>query len=283
MKEKFYLSGWEVKLDNSICCENFIATHITDEKTAEEMGIYIELIFENEKLVEAFEYWEGEKRNRPIEEDEIGLKIPKNKLNKNVAFSKSAFGFHQIGGELPTDFQMPDNNCIVPFQYLGYFDNKDKDFDWLPFRLHLVCPIFLNFNKVFLDYSIPNYPKLINRDEIDELETNEDNVNKQTEIVYEQYRFSVADAPPYNCELVSGGIPAWIQYPDVPICPKTNKMMKFLCQLSSGELSVKRTNVVPSQYKHCRTHKELHFWGDGNLYVFFEPSSKVVCFIIQHT
>ena len=287
MKKKIYLSGWEVLLNNDMICENFVATHITDKKTATQLSVYIELIFEEGKLIKAHQYWGEDKEERPIEEEEIGFSIPKYKRNKIVQFVKNEFGINQLGGELPLDFKMPDNNCVVPFQYLGFIDNKDKQFNWLPFKLHLVCPIFLNFDKVFLDYSNPNYPILINREEIEGLETNEDNLNKETEIVYEKLRFNSADDGPYFGQdighIISGGIPCWIQYPDVPVCPKSNKMMKFLCEMGSNEVLVKRSNVVPSKNEYCRSHKFLHFWGDGNLYVFFEPSSKVACFIIQHT
>jgi hypothetical protein len=279
MKKKIYLSGWEVQLNNDISCEHFLATHITYKQTAIELGVFIELIFEEGKLIKAHTYWGDEKQERPIEEDEINFSIPKYKRNKTVDFEENEFGLNHLGGEMPIDF----NNCVVPFQYLGFFDNKDKQFNWLPFKLHLVCPIFLNFDKVFLDYSNPNYPILINREEIEDLETNEDNLDKETEIIYEELRFNSSDTEPYIGEIISGGIPGWIQYPDIPICPKSNKMMKFLCQMSSNEVLVKRSNVVPSKNEYCRSHKFLHFWGDGNLYVFFEPSSKVACFIIQHT
>jgi hypothetical protein len=102
-------------------------------------------------------------------------------------------GLHQLGGEMPNDFLQPENNCIVPFQYLGFINNQDEKFSWLPFAIHVTCPIYLNFDYVFLDYSNPNNPVIINREEIENCGTSyKQDSNQSTEIVFNEMKFSFA-------------------------------------------------------------------------------------------
>ncbi len=61
--------------------------------------------------------------------------------------------------------------CIVPFQYLSFINNEDPIFNCLPFTIHLTCPIFLNIEQVFLDYTNPNLPVLINKEEVESVKT----------------------------------------------------------------------------------------------------------------
>lgn len=177
---------------------------------------------------------------------------------------------------------MPDNKCVVPFQYLGYIDNQDKNFSWLPFKIHLTCPIYLNIGNVFLDYTNQNKPTIINREEVKNADTSyDDDLNQNSEIVFNEMKISFIEDVEFS---VTGhsGIPNWIQYPDIPICPKSKKRMKFLCQLNGG-VTAKRTNVEPKDEWYRHYYEELNFWGDGDLFVFFEPTSKVACYFIQNT
>ena len=83
------------------------------------------------------------------------------------------------------------------------------------------------------------------------------------------------------------GMPNWIQGSWMPKCPKTNKPMRFLCQLtSSDKVRTEYTNIEMSKagddFKQSY-FKNMNFWGDGDLFVFFEPESKMACYFIQHT
>lgn len=57
--------------------------------------------------------------------------------------------------------------------------------------------------------------------------------------------------------------------------------MKFLCQLHNGS-KMKSSNIVPESDWNKNYFDELNFCG-GDLYVFFEPVSKVACYFIQYT
>lgn len=282
MTTSIYLAGWEVRLNGDQRCENFIATQITNKATVENIYSGIELVFENDKLMKAYDYEEGERKERILEEDEIGLRFQAFEENRILQLIFDKNGLHQLGGEVPKDFKLPENSCVVPFQYLGFINSQDKHFGWLPFTIHLTCPIYLNIENVFLDYSDPNNPTIINKNEVEEADTSyEEDLNQNTEIVFNEMNFSFVQGEEFS-ENGHAGIPGWIQGPDIPNCPVSGKRMKFLCQLTGG-VSAKRTNVEPHDEWYRHYYEELNFWGDGNLYVFFEPSSKVACYFIQNT
>jgi hypothetical protein len=282
MTKSIFLAGWEVYLNGDQQCENFIATQITNKATIQKLYRGIELIFENNKLIKAYTYKEGNREDRELKSDELGLTYKENEENRILQLVEDKNGLHQLGGEIPNDFQLPENNCVVPFQYLGYIDNADENFNWLPFKMHLTCPIFLNIGNVFLDYANANKPTIINRDEVEKADTSYgDDLNQHSEIVFNEMKFSFIEKEEFSGTGHSG-FPNWIQYPHIPMCPKSGKRMKFLCQLNGG-VNAKRTNVEPHDESWRRYYEELNFWEDGDLFVFFEPTSKVACYFIQNT
>lgn len=277
-----FLAGWDVHLNGDQECENFIATQIVNQRTAQKLGYGIELIFENNKLVRAYNYDEGHRMERKLKPDEIGLAYKEFEENIILQLVEDRNGLHQIGGEIPYDFQLPENKCVVPFQYLGFINNLDPYFTWLPFKIHLTCPIYLNIGNVFLDYSNPNNPRIINRNEVESADTSyEDDLNQTSEIVFNEMNFSFLEADDFS-ESGHSGLPNWIQHPDIPMCPISGKRMKFLCQINGG-VAAKRTNVEPKNEWYRQYYEQLNFWCDGDLFVFFEPTSKVACYFIQNT
>lgn len=59
----------------------------------------------------------------------------------------------------------------------------------------------------------------------------------------------------------SSGIPSFVQEVFLPVCPKSGKLMKFLCQFNLNQLNI----------------------GEGVLYVFFESTSQMLCVFSQET
>ncbi|MCC6413364.1 MAG: hypothetical protein IT270_17005 [Saprospiraceae bacterium] len=281
MRKSIYLAGWQVRLNGDQQCENFVATQITTKETAKSIYVAMELVYKNGVLVKAFEYEEGEKQERDLHPDEVGFPMPVYEPNRILKLVEKPKGRHQLGGELPHDVQFPENNCVVPFQYLGFINNNDPQFHWLPFKVHLMCPIYLNIDVVYLDYNDSQHPKLLNREEIENTGTSYDDLNQHSEIVFEALNFDFVQGLEF-ADNGNAGIPSWIQHPTIPTCPISGKRMKFLCQFSGG-VRVKRTNVVPKNENYRRYFEELDFWGGGYLYVFFEPTSKVACYFIQNT
>lgn len=280
--KRIYLAGWEAHFNGDQQCENFIATQITNKETILDIDNGIELVFENEKLVKAYDYEYGDKKKRPLKQDELGFPFLDLKPNKYLKLVENENGLHQLGGEIPFDFKLPENKCVVPFQYLGYIEKTEKNFDWLPFKLHLTCPIFLNVGKVFLDYSDNLNPILINREVVERADTScEKDLKPDSEIIYNEMKFDFVEGFE-GSKNGHAGIPNWIQYPGIPVCPKSGKRMRFLCQLNGG-VSAKKSNVIPHKESWRPYYEQLNFWGDGDLFVFFEPDSRVCCYFIQNT
>lgn len=287
MSKKQFLAGWNLSLNDSDECKRIMQTQVVTEADAVGIGTYIELTYDdNDVLAETVVYMDNE-----IEENEhinhnllqhkpIG-KFKYRELAPNVLYKllEDANGVHHLGGEVPAGFTMPEAKLAVPFQYLGRLNNTDA-FAWLPFPLHLVCPIYLNFDKLFLDYSNPQHPVLINREEMEDAGTSyDDDLNTESEIVFAEKRFHTAPSDWYGI----AGVPKWIQYAEIPICPKNGKPMRFVCQLDGNGVKASRSNVTPHDEWYRRYYEELNFWGDGELYVFFEPESKTACYFIQNT
>ncbi|MFC6226157.1 hypothetical protein ACFP2F_23135 [Hymenobacter artigasi] len=144
-------------------------------------------------------------------------------------------GKHQIGGDVPTNFEVPDNEFLGGFQYLGYIDNSDPLFSWLPFRVNLIHPTYCDEYFIYLDYDNPSAPKIIEPQDTAASTSAFDEVNKNSKIIFEGIKVR-AEAKSEIDEYESIGMagePDWLQDAEIPTCPRSGKPMKFLCQLGS--------------------------------------------------
>ncbi|MES2772632.1 MAG: hypothetical protein V4722_00515 [Bacteroidota bacterium] len=209
---------------------------------------------------------------------------------KRYEFIEDIKGVHQLGGDIPAGFIMPPNDFIGSIQYLGAIDNSDTVFSWLPFRLHLICPIFLNIEMVFVDYENPNAPVIISPLDTAAVTTEYDDLEKDSIVIFNKISVGLelikVPITEDNDDEIIGltGKPVWEQNSESPKCPKTGRKMKFICQLfSSGKVTTKYTNIKAAEQYYQDCFADMNFWEDGSLYVFFEPDSKVACYFIQHT
>lgn len=282
--KKQYIAGWEVNLDGKEHYQSFIETQITDKITAENLYSHIVLTFNENNFLECAESKDEDGnveeliiRNNHIQYKEL-------RINKIFNFEKSKNGENWIGGNIPSDFLIPKNSCPGSFQYLGKLSKESEAFKWLPFDLNLICPIYLDINKVWLDYSEQNSPQILNLEEVNSLSTAYDDLKTDSFIEYEKIRFTTKEDSEIGYEIGFSGIPNWIQFSDIPRCPKTQKTMRFLCQLQSNdEIVTKKTNIKPVNEWYRKYFESMNFWGDGDLYVFFDPESKIACYMIQKT
>ena len=206
---------------------------------------------------------------------------------KQYALIRDLNGTSYLGGDIPEEFKIPENNCPGSFQYLGFLSKEDKGFSLLQHSLHLICPIYMNIDKVWLDYSNPLSPTIINLDEINTIDTAYDDLTDDSIIIYEKVNFvTTAIGASSNHRLGISGKPNWIQDEDIPKCPKTNEKMKFLCQIEyqySDDIKTKYTNVSPEDEWYKQYFETMNFWSDGDLYIFFAPESNIACYFIQNT
>jgi len=210
-------------------------------------------------------------------------------LKQQLQFIQDDKGLHHLGGDIPKEFIIPDNDFLGGFQYLGLINNVDKYFEWLPFPIHLICPIFTDFDYIYLDYDIPSQPKLIYPSNSALVTSAYDEVTKESYVIYNKACFSLTPFDGINddneFEVVAiAGNPHWTQSAESPTCPKSNKKMEFVCQLmSNGPITCKEKNFKGQSDYYEELFTKLNFWCDGDLKVFFEPTSKIACLFIQNT
>lgn len=200
-------------------------------------------------------------------------------------FIRDAQGRHQIAGDIPSDFEIPKNEFLAGFQYLGYIDNTDPLFSWLPFKVNLIHPIYTDEYHVYLDYDNPNAPTIIHPRDTAASTSAFDEVDKDSKVIFEAVKVNAVakdEIDEYEC-IGMAGESDWLQDTEIPICPKSGIPMRFLCQLgSSGDINATYSNVVPTDGMEQHFQK-LNFWCDGNLYIFIEPTSKTMCYTMQNT
>jgi hypothetical protein len=200
-------------------------------------------------------------------------------------FIRDERGRHQIGGDVPPDFKIPENEFLAGFQYLGQIDNSDPLFSWLPFKVNLIHPIYCDDYYVYLDYSNPHAPAIIEPQDTAASTSAFDEIDKNSKIIFAAIKVSAeskAEIDEYKSIGIAGEL-EWLQDADIPVCPKSGKPMKFLCQLGSfGDIIATYSNVEPEKGME-QYFQKLNFWCDGNLYIFIEPTSKTVCYTMQNT
>lgn len=283
--EYFYITEDSLKFNGDSIFEEIIESHITDnEQILVERGSGTGLVFENERLVIIYNYFHenGEcyKRSREIKEDELNYKKPTYSKKSIFAFKENKDGLHQIGGDFSEEFKQPISQLAVPFQYLGFVNNEDPNFSWLPFKLHLAYPIYLETEFIFLDYSDSKNPNIFNIEEIVNHPTILSEVNEKSEISFVSQKFDFEKSDDYSL-VINSGIPNWMQGCCIPECPKSGKNMKFICQIYNGP-KVATTNIIPKD-KWTQNYINYMQFFDSDLYIFIEPETKMVCMFTQGT
>jgi len=283
--KKIFLSDFDVKLNGDQKCQRYIQTHAVNKETARYLYSPLELVFKDDKLMQAFEWSEGTRYKRELKEDEIGMHYIEVEQHSIYQIQRTSKSKSYLGGEPPDSLTIPRLNFIAPFQYLGMISKNDDAFNGLPFDLHLIAPIYLNFESVFIDYSDPSKPEVLNRDQLQTTSTSFPNELKMnSEIIYEKTFFSATKTNHFHLNFAHSGIPHWIQVPKIPVCPKSDNAMKFVMQISSNTgIKTKHHNITSNKDFMLKYFENLNFWGDGYMYIFIEPQTKVVCYIIQNT
>jgi len=199
-------------------------------------------------------------------------------------------GINSIGGKASSELEIPilDTSPIV---YIGYVSKKEAYFPQIDFDLHLVCPIFLDLQSpVFFDYSDPKKPKLIMDNVPSNFNQLFEDIPYDVYIEYKQFNFKIDNVPSqkikvgiHEFDMVPGeightGIPNWIHDEEWLKCPITGNKMDFLFQIGDIEdcETVKGQKILDKE----SFDPYLHF-GHGYLYVFYEPTSKVIGYLNQ--
>ncbi len=210
------------------------------------------------------------------------------KKEKQYIFEINDEGIHQLGGVCPEDFIMPKNNFISNIQYLGVIRNIDSIFNWLPFELHLICPILLDFDYIYVDYSNPLKPNILFPENTAEITSAYDNLTSESILEFKKVNVNAVESE-LAATYLEDGIgncvkPNWEQHSKIPKSPKNNKKMKFVCQLiSTNKVQTYNSNIFRTDDNDSWLITEFDFWCDGSLYIYFDVESKIGCYFIQNT
>lgn len=286
---KRFLGGWEVDFSDEESATRFLLTHGIGEDGYRLFGrvqTALELHIEGDMIKKLYEttYFEGE-IFLELQDENIKLPILDWVDHKVFFLEKNSSENHVIGGSKPKEFINPHHSSLTtPFQYLGYIDGQDPYFEWLGLtKLYLSYPLYeCNFG-IYLDYSDPLKPVILNPETFTN-DWHEPDIEVPDDIQFKETRYLVADKinddlirrfEESDDDLILCGVPIWYQSPEVPICPKTNEVMKYVCTINSDS-NIKITNHERDEYNDY-----LIFGDYGHLYVFFHPESKILYLVAQ--
>jgi hypothetical protein len=287
-RQKIFLEGSEVILNGDEQCVKFLKTQAISEKLAKTSTDAIELIFENEKLIKKFNWQFGDRDELELLPEEKGLSYIPVVPHDFYMLQPTKTGYSHLGGEIPKGFHLPKFDTCPSFQFVGTLSPKTPGLDWLPFEFHLAVPIYGSFLALFMDYSDPLNPLVLEPQEYLGTDQVDEWVKCDTELIYEKVYLESKKLKgfPEIFEVNPGslGVPNWIQNAAIPSCPKTGDTMLFVAQFGRGvDVKLKRSNIeIPKDGYYADLLSRMSFWADGDLYAFLNPNSKIACFTIQH-
>jgi len=284
-----YLAGYEVSFENVEEAKRFLQTHAVDRKGFEflkAVNFALELKTTEEGKIACFGYEPG----GYVEKKADDIRLPDIEWQEHSLFflKKSLRGRHVVGGEKPPGLELPDHPDLkTSFQYIGCIEGTDPYFQWMKIpKLHILFPVYeCNFG-IYLDWNEPNRPIILNPQTFNAAWWDE-SVAGYENVVFESTRYSSTgevDMKPFENagtpdDILVCGVPIWIQYPEIPVCPKTGETMRYVCAINSDhEIRIKagcQTKALPFSDEY------LCFGDYGKLYVFYHPDSKIMHVNIQ--
>lgn len=282
-----YFGGWEFKPTNKENLRNFIINHAVDKEGFEffkNSQSAVEMQIQGNKILKIYECSMNNKSQETKELKAENIDLPVDRWEDHHIFTleKSTRGNHTIGGEKPKELVMPNVKHMKScFQYIGKIDGSDKNFKWIGEKeIHIIYPLFEYVEGLFLDYTNPNEPNVLNP-EVFKGELYVDKDLGKLDNVHLTKTFFVTNSSPKpqgDNESYLCGVPIWLQEPIYPKCPKTGELMKFLCTISSDkEIPLLGNKKVVEEF--CN----LIFGDYGYLYVFYHSDSKIMYLEWQST
>lgn len=279
-----YLGGWEIDFSRRNAARRFMRVHAVDEigfKFFSDIQAALELKPKSKGLFDCYKHAQG-----AIALTTENIKLPRNWREHQVFLLKpNSNGLHRLGGLPPRSFVLPRHEAFhTPFQYLGCINGSDPLFGWLEIdKLHIAYPVYEGNLGIYLDLRNPSKPKVLNNPVV----FNPTWLKEPAllaRLCYKPKLYSVAkqissETYESNSDVILCGVPLWLQAPEIPRCPKTHEDMRFVCLIqSSRKLRIDRTHLP----KGLALPDTFLCFGDmGNLYVFYQPKSRVMHLRVQ--
>ncbi len=296
--QELLISSMESDVQSAQSMGDYVQLHAISEQDLprmRQMGTCMRIRFSAGKVVQVVEVDE-------FEEDPVSIR-PFIKQLKWAEYTPHEMSFlvptedgsvsSHLGGSPPAGFTMPSSPEIAsPFQYVGAIGNEATSFPLPIPALHLAYPLFVTIpGFLFLDYSDPDQPVVLDGFEVLEYPYGEwasgsihefkevpiqtlpiGEVEDEDDLTFDYWNYGYA------------GLPNWAQYPKIPYCPKSGELMEFVCQIDTfGKIETVQSDLAFSGEYFDLYSKHLNFWGDGCLFVFMHPETKVVGYLIQNT
>ena len=187
-------------------------------------------------------------------------------------------GPHQVGGICSKKIEF---NSQCGFSFIGSIDGTDPFFDWVKTdRLNIFYPLnTCCLGGLFIDWSDESSPIVLNPEVITNSWNSEDNDGSET-AVFKAIKYN--STTEIDVELLTNeisdthicGVPMWYQAPDIPVCPKTGEVMRYVTTIrSNAKNQLVEGKSIFGGY--------LTFMDMGFLYVFWEPKSKIMYLTAQ--
>jgi hypothetical protein len=270
----------------SVTYQDLIEYQALSKECMNDIPSGIEIIVKDDKAIEAFAYGYG-RRYTKEELKPFNINTSKIDLIKNTlhTIKKSDNTESYLGGKKPEQIILPFLNNEIYFQYFGKLIKNEFPNNLLNFDLHLIAPIYDSFDKIYLDYSNEMAPKVINSKDL-KISRTFNETNSNSEIVFTKTPIKFERGGSLRFAMGNTGVPSWIQHPEYPKCPISGDKMKFLTAFdlteSREQVPLETKNFEIEGYSK-KYFENLNFWISGAIYVFINPKTKVVCYLLQTT
>lgn len=270
--EKYFLSSidfdrlkWESTDLESIFATQRLSPDISErEKFAE----ILELRFQGDELIEVFEHLEGQIYPVELSPSDKQLGIPKaGEIHLHHYLISEKTGSDKLFGQKSGSLQFPSTAEKYTVNYFGTITRSI--ISWLPFKeIELFSPEYLR-GILFIDYKNPSKPRYLNEEVIEKINF-PDKDQDFTIKYFEEMPFRLSSQHQED-EGVLGciGMPEWIQQQQIPRCPETNRVMKFMLEID--------------RYHEWYPEGEGNYDYEPAVIVFMEPISKIVGIVLQTT
>lgn len=293
MSKEIFTFGWEIDTKNQQSHDDFIRSHRISKEDFDSYiknETYLKLTYQNDILKEIITYENGKSRSeQQIKYGFFKKKIKYEKADVNIikSYEISNNKSNSFLGGMPTNkaFQFPSSvNIEVPFQHIAELECEEPVFKNGARKINLVYPILAGIELLFLDYSNPLSPIIFNDSKKLVIEYFYDKVDRSQQLIFDKSYLEKKETVEnlVTADMING-IPKWIQAPTFPISPVTNKTMKFLCQIPSNEKVKTVVNSISTPFDYFEENNSFMNIGDGDIFVFHEIESNLVCLFTQIT
>ena len=221
--KKQYLSDSISHIPNEEILDSLIETHHCEMKLAESRWSYTILSYDENDVLDNIEIINKDRDNEIVPLKVENFKFKEYRKNYFYNFRFDEKGKHDFFGPAPVGFEIPKPKCAHLFHYLGKISRGSKVLNWLPFDFHLIAPIHMGFDAIWLDYTNPEAPEIVNKEEVDRYQNTVNDPASDCFMSYGHKKATLKKGASFNEKVGFTGTPIWMQGFFEMRCPKNKK------------------------------------------------------------